>query len=695
MPDETSPLSPAFLKTRLYTALYPPSTSTQHTLPNPVTVFAAVTPLLNDAHHHLLDPYLQEIALLVNQYPASTDEEHDSALRALAICWRRAVRASPPSRSGKSKEKLKEDAIAGIYAGYARNAGRDEAALRSIETSLQNASRPPMALVAAWSLLQVRLGRWTAPPLDDPLPPVAHVVKYLERTGEPPLDPETRQNLESLYAKVGSGSLPASVDILATRLSNLRARHDDASIISLWNTLKSGFDTPVGDTEVILSHKNRILLLSKFIYFCSSAGYGPTQARPSALLVNCAKDAMSLVPRPIPLIIHHTLISLSAKLDENPLVSLNEVKSLDNDSVVEKGSTRDKRLEKLNEAWKAACKDGIAKDLKLYHLYMEGLGRLGELQGVQVAWNMLIHDTACRDLYLASEEGKGEYPVPDRWSRRILLTGNVGKTVFPPTSALNHLISSLLLIPGSGPSVALQLFDQACQPTSTIPCDLITINTILRHYARAADINSMNRLFQLAGTLGLHPDIVTYTTFVQGLLRGHQIDMAKAALQAMEAQGIRPNERLFSLLISDLAKAGHRTGMKNAEEMMDEMKKQGLKPSVVTWTGLVSGYFKGGWEEDGWRAVKRMRDQGLELNHIGWNMIFRQTSRGQARLLRRMIHDKVQPNGDTWIILLAGIVKNQQWEEGEQVVAEMRRSGWEVKKDRTLEAMVRRVESRR
>jgi pentatricopeptide repeat protein len=47
-----------------------------------------------------------------------------------------------------------------------------------------------------------------------------------------------------------------------------------------------------------------------------------------------------------------------------------------------------------------------------------------------------------------------------------------------------------------------------------------------------------------AGKLGLKPDIITYTTLVQGLLRAGQIDMAKNTLRTMHESGLEPNERM-------------------------------------------------------------------------------------------------------------------------------------------------------
>jgi pentatricopeptide repeat protein len=243
------------------------------------------------------------------------------------------------------------------------------------------------------------------------------------------------------------------------------------------------------------------------------------------------------------------------------------------------------------------------------------------------------------------------------------------------------MISCAFLVPLAGSRVALELFAQAASPTSSIPCDLITVNTVLRHYARAADVQAMNSLFSLAANLKLKPDIITFTTLVQGLLRADEIDMAKRALTAMHSLGVVANERMYSMLIADLAKSGSRQGLKNAEEMMATMKPSGLKAGIVTWTGLISGYFKGGWVDDGWDAIRRMGETGLKLNRVGYNVVLRQAQERAevglpVRLLRKMVSDGARPNGDTWAIVLGPMVKGKRWDEAKQVVGEMDKLGF-------------------
>ncbi len=234
-----------------------------------------------------------------------------------------------------------------------------------------------------------------------------------------------------------------------------------------------------------------------------------------------------------------------------------------------------------------------------------------------------------------------------------------------------------------GARTALDLFEQASRPGSSVPCNLITINTILRHHARAADVEAMTLLFNLAEKLKFKPDVVTWTTLVQGLLRADQLGMAKRTLDTMYSLGQQPNERMCSMLVNDLAKNGERTGLQYAEELLREMKKKGFRPGVVTWTGLISGYFLGGWEQDGWDAVDRMeREQGLLLNRVAYHVIIRQAGQGKLtpgttpvtpKLFKRMMEDGITPNAETYQIMLEPLLKARLFPEATQVVRNMKR----------------------
>lgn len=58
---------------------------------------------------------------------------------------------------------------------------------------------------------------------------------------------------------------------------------------------------------------------------------------------------------------------------------------------------------------KATWKETGERDLKMYMMYIEGLGRLGDLHGLQQAWNELVIDEECKKIYLHEERLRESY----------------------------------------------------------------------------------------------------------------------------------------------------------------------------------------------------------------------------------------------------------------------------------------------
>ncbi|WVQ83136.1 hypothetical protein IAT38_005274 [Cryptococcus sp. DSM 104549] len=581
-----------------------------------------------------------------------------------------------------------------------------EALLKQLETGLFRPAQTsgastviPADIVAAWAVLRAEAGmQEELPRYPFVWPDEGDVMAAVERmvaaarsegggkreAGEPVDARSYAADVQLLMAANGveTSWLPRDLPALKAELAGIRAREDWPRLVSLWERFRNAITRkPTAGTspasEILdPAPETRNLALGHFLLaLFRSAAPGAAPAPP--IVLTYAKELLALCPRPLPRSIAHTLLAVRARSDDmsdSPGPG-QEVTPLDEVGVSVGGVDA---LENLRAAWAATGE----RDLKMYMIYMEGLGLFGDLTGLRRTWNELVEDERCKELYL-QEESKED-----------------GSVVFPPTRALNQMISSTLIIAKEGPPIALELFEQASREDSSIPCNIITINTILRHHARQANIPAMNALFVLAERLRLVPDIITYTTLVQGVLRAGRMDLAKAALESMQNQGVQPNERMCSMLVADLAKDGSRMGLQHAEELLELMRKNGFRTNEVTWTSLIAGYFRGGWDQDAWDAVSRMKALGLRLNRVSYNILFRQVGEVERRegmlmsIWRRMLAEGVRPNSDSYILMLSPLVRGQAWDSAEAVVAEMRRQLFKPQEGR-LRRCVDMVESRR
>lgn len=273
--------------------------------------------------------------------------------------------------------------------------------------------------------------------------------------------------------------------------------------------------------------------------------------------------------------------------------------------------------------------------------------------------------------------------------------------------------------------LALSLFQYLCDPKSPYEPDLFTMNTVLRHYARKQDIQSMMELIDRLPSFRLAPDLVTYTTLITGLLDAGKPHAAKGILDVMQKAKIAPNSYVYSLLIADLGRKGNSEAMASAEAIHEQMKRAGVRPTITTWTSLASGYFRANMIKEGLNTLKRAQAKGIKLDRVGYNMLFRsiiftdsvppaeldRILRGQTRqaehslgnatnteaalfLLRNMIDSHVEPDTDTWFIILDGLVRQEKWSEGEVVIRLMRSRGFVVKEGSALARVTQQIRNR-
>lgn len=517
----------------------------------------------------------------------------------------------------------------------------------------------PLPLASALLVLSVRSGAELPTSSPWALPPLSRVLPYIRTHLSDTLEPA---ELDKLVARDSLEHV--SVERLSAKLKVCVDKADEAGIQRVWDDYRDrlGLTTT---TTTIGDLRKREEILARIL----SAALRCERNRKSATLRSTIADITAAASTPLPTPVLNVLLAHRANADEGDLHANGEEDAGDGPAADEV-QTQKPALAALHRTWHQAKVQGAVRDLRSYMVFMEGLGRSGDIDGLQAAWAELQADEGCRK-------------------------ANDHEASFPPIVTFNHMLSCAFLVGKTGPPVALALFDRALNDSKATPVNIVTINTVLRHHARMADIPSMNALFSLAAKRNLQPDVVTYTTLVQGLLRAGKVEIAKTVLSKMVSQGLEPNERLCSLLVADLARSGSQVGLQRAEEMIAEMRRKGMRVSTVTWTSLVSGYFRGGWDQDAWAALARMERSGERLNRVAYNMIFKQ-GRGNwiIKMFERMIKDGIHPNSDTFVILLTPLVASKQWDLADQVVAELRRIDLRLDKG-ALRRLISRVEARR
>ncbi len=289
-------------------------------------------------------------------------------------------------------------------------------------------------------------------------------------------------------------------------------------------------------------------------------------------------------------------------------------------------------------------------------------------------------------------------------------------------ATFNHIISLLLLLPrGQGTEPALALFEFLAAPSNAYEPDIITVNTLMRHYARTKNVDAMLVLVDRLPSLArpgneLKPDVVTYTTIIGGLIDSGSRKLVPQLLETMNEAGIKPNVHTFSLLVGDLSSAGDTDSLLRAQAMVEQMLQDGLTPTEVTWTSLINGFLRAGFLDDACKAIARMRYLGIKIDRVTYNMLLRGVARlppsqdsgkalkkalglttsnsrgsGFLTILDAMERDGIRPNEDTWFIILDALVRAQQVEQAAAVLQVMRAKAFHVTPGSALSRVVAKL----
>ncbi|KAJ8908426.1 hypothetical protein NDN08_005135 [Rhodosorus marinus] len=117
--------------------------------------------------------------------------------------------------------------------------------------------------------------------------------------------------------------------------------------------------------------------------------------------------------------------------------------------------------------------------------------------------------------------------------------------------------------------------------------DGITYNTYINALGRAGRIADAERVFKNCPS----PDVFTFTTLMKTFSEFNRFEAAKSLFEDMKRAGIDPSLVTYSVMIDCLGKAGELVG---AQMIMDEMTIRGLSPNIVCYTSLIRGYAQKG-----------------------------------------------------------------------------------------------------
>ncbi|XP_047177027.1 pentatricopeptide repeat-containing protein At1g05670, mitochondrial-like [Vigna umbellata] len=130
---------------------------------------------------------------------------------------------------------------------------------------------------------------------------------------------------------------------------------------------------------------------------------------------------------------------------------------------------------------------------------------------------------------------------------------------------------------------------------------------------------------------GLTPNVVTYTTLVDGLCKRGEVDIANELLLEMSEKGLQPNVCTYIALINGLCKVGN---IEQAIKIMEEMDLTGFYPDTITYTlWTLIGCSK--------MIYKRMYAQGVMPDNNTYNILIKGHCKARNRKEAWFLHNEM------------------------------------------------------
>ena len=382
--------------------------------------------------------------------------------------------------------------------------------------------------------------------------------------------------------------------------------------------------------------------------------------------------------------------------------------------------TKCKRPDLAGKLWEDMVKCGVKPDASVWTAVFDGYSSLGAWRESLATWDtMLTQDMEPEPLtYRAIIATLFKARRPDDAMAKFKEyeqdwvgkgrkhSADVADKYSSQTLALYNTVLHGLLTNSDREIQALELFERmkADGPTP----DLISWNTVMTDYGRRGNMKMISSTLQGLKESGLSPDVFTYSIILTALLKAGREDAPQLILDMMKKDNINPGPAVNTTIIDQLLQEPDAKNVKAAFNILNRMEGERTpaeQPNEVTYTTMLTGLYRWGLgrEAKAYHSdiLQRIRRRGVRFNRATCHIIIRASLESESREgaryalehFNRMILLRIEPDFDTWYIILEGMLRRGEVELAGDLLEEMARRGYEPKG--ALTALVERVRRNR
>ena len=343
--------------------------------------------------------------------------------------------------------------------------------------------------------------------------------------------------------------------------------------------------------------------------------------------------------------------------------------------------------------WDDMLKLGVVPDVATWNALLDGYGELRMIDSVLSTWDVMVAQKVRPDaltyravIHALFLVGRYQHALDrfDAFQKDLpnLPTSSDDASVL---TVYNNVLYHLLFASQENKADALVENMQSKGPKP----DVVTLNILIRHHARKADLKALARILSSFEPAGLQPDIYTFSTLLSTMLKVRP-DADRIMVGFMKKHGISPDTTSLTAIIDRQLREATPESFKIAMDLLGKMERneyEGAEPNAITYTSVLTAINRGRWldrkdvEEHTRRIWETMRRRGIRPQRTTYNVLIRaalwnrepEGLRNAMSYYRDMIAQRVHMGNETWYILLRGLIGRREFGLAREIVQDMRR----------------------
>ncbi|KAJ3037881.1 hypothetical protein HK097_003345, partial [Rhizophlyctis rosea] len=140
--------------------------------------------------------------------------------------------------------------------------------------------------------------------------------------------------------------------------------------------------------------------------------------------------------------------------------------------------------------------------------------------------------------------------------------------------------------------------------------DVAMFNALMHGYALSRDTESLQHWWSRMVEMGLKPNVVSYTILLQALFKSRDPDFTRIHQRIFTSE-VKPDAHAFTLLYVDRLRE---SDMEGANEVLEQMGVQGVRPTLGTLTAMIRNELKTGDEIRAFEGLRVVLEEGRKLD---------------------------------------------------------------------------------